>query len=206
MRTFTVAAAVVMCATAVLAADAGKTQFSVTTSNLSYAESGNGSQWSGGVGLALSRAWSPQWSTELAVAMEQHQALYTRFEVVPFQPADQLVPATERRTFRVFPVDLTTQYRFTNSTRWTPYIIGGVRYVAAPAGNNSTAIATTPSGLFNASFAFPGDRAGAEIGAGTSLRITPHIGLRFDAIRLLRSNEVNYDPRVRTSLGVSFRF
>ncbi len=179
MRALGVAAAVMMCATALLAADAGTTQFSVNTSNLSYAQSNNTSEWSGGMALALSRAWSPRWSTEFSVAAEQHVAPYTRFAFLPFQSSDQLAPLTERRRFRVFPVDLTTQYRFTNGSRWTPYVTGGIRYVAAPAGNNSTASILTPDGSIavTGGFAFAGDRTSAEIGAGTSVRLTPRLSL-----------------------------
>lgn len=209
MRTITIAAAVLICAATAFAQDAGKTQLSVTTSNLGFGESNGQSQWSGGFAVALSRAWSPRWSTELSVAAERHKGLYTMFEQQAFQPIGTVVPITVKRSFRVFPVDLTTQYRFTNSSRWTPYLFGGVRYVAAPAGNNSSAAIPTSSGAFmpvTAGFMFGGDRTSAEIGAGTSLRITPHFGLRFDATRLLRSNEVNYDPRLRTAFGVSWKF
>jgi Outer membrane protein beta-barrel domain len=208
MRTITIAAAVLICAATAFAQDTAKTQLSVTTSNLGFGETRGQSEWSGGVAVALSRAWSPRWSTELGVAAERHKGLFTMFEQQPFQPIGVVVPFTVKRSFTVFPVDLTTQYRFTNSSRWTPYVFGGIRYVAAPAGDNSSAAVPTANGFMpvTGGFAFGGDRTSAEIGAGTSLRITPHFGLRFDATRLLRSDEVNYDPRVRAAFGVSWRF
>ena len=208
MRTITIAAALLIGAATAFAQGADWTQLSVTTSNLGFGESNGQSQWSGGVAIALSRAWSQRWSTELSVAAERHQGLYTMFELQPHQSADLLLPVTQRRSFRVFPVDLTSQYRFSNSSRWTPYIFGGVRYVAAPAGEHSNASIVSPNGLqpVTAGFTFGGDRTSAEVGIGTSLRITPHFGLRFDATRLLRSDEVNYDPRVRTAFGVNWRF
>ena len=210
MRTTTIVAALiaVMSTGAAFAQEAGKTQISLATSNVSFGRSNHGSEWSGGIAVALARAWSPRWSTELSVAAERHQALFTHFEVLPLEPLGSIVPVTAPRSFKVFPVDLTTQYRFANSSRWTPYILGGVRYVAAPAGDNVTAGVPTPNGFkaVNGGFRFDGDRTSAELGAGTLLRLTPHFALRFDAISLLRSDEVNYDRRMRASVGISWTF
>ena len=194
MRKAMIAVVALLCASGALAQ---QTQITVFTSNLGYAESAGNSQWSGGIGLALSRSWSSRWATELAVATEEHRGTYTQY--VPAY----LVPVTERRSFRVFPVDLVTQYRFTNDTRWTPYITGGVRYVAGPQRNDKIVLGSAGS---NGGFAFGGDRTSAQIGIGTSLRITPHAGLRFDVNRLLRSDDVNYDPLTRVSIGVSWKF
>ena len=50
------------------------------------------------------------------------------------------------------------------------------------------------------------DRTSAEIGFGTSVAITRHVGFRVDLTRLLRNDSVNYDPLMRTSFGFNFRF
>jgi outer membrane protein W len=160
---------------AATSAFAGDTQLSVFTSNLGYAETKQYSEFTGGLGLALSRAITPRWSAELRVAEERHLG--------------SLVSDSERRTLRVFPVDLLTEYRFSNSSRWTPYVNAGVRYVAEPAGRS----------LY-------GDRIDGQIGVGTSLRITPRFGLRFDVNGLLRSRDVYFDPLIRPSLGVTWRW
>ncbi|MEO8034200.1 MAG: outer membrane beta-barrel protein [Acidobacteriota bacterium] len=191
-----------------VSATAGDVQLSVFTSNPSYTESSGNSRWNAGVGLALSKTWNERWSTEFAVAKEQHRAPYTRFQILPFQSGDQLIPVTGYRSFRVFPIDLTTQYRFQNDSRWTPYVSAGLRYVASPDGGRTTVIANTPAGLtpVNGGFAFDRSRTSAEIGGGVQLRLTPHVGLRFDVMRLLRSDSISYDPLTKASLGVGFKF
>jgi hypothetical protein len=143
---------------AATSAFAGDTQLSVFTSNLGYTQTERYSEFTGGLGIALSRAFTPHWSAELRLAEERHS----------------------RRGLRVFPVDLLTEYRIPNSSRWTPYVNAGLRSVS--------------------------DRIDGQMGAGTSLRITPHFGLRFDVNGLLRSRDVYFDPRIRPSFGVTWRW
>jgi outer membrane protein W len=201
MRAFTVAAILLMCASAVIAADTRAMQLSVFTSNLSFGQSNGQSQWGGGGGIALSRAWSPNWSTELAVAAQRESGLFTINSLAPSGAAS---PLTQRRDFSVFPADLTMQYRFLNQSRWIPYLVAGARYVGAP---RSAQVEVTPSlGNLAGTGSNLQERRSVEAGAGLSVRITPRVGLRVDAMRLLRSDGVNYDPLVRTSFGVSFRF
>jgi outer membrane protein W len=178
MRRAAMFVAVLMCAVAASAADpsSGATQLSVFTSNLAFGQSSTtGSQSRGGIGLALSRAWTPRWSTEISVAAERHRDAYGLFS-------------------SVFPVDLTAQYRFTNGSRWTPYLNAGFRYVSSPAHSN---VNPTFGGA---------DRNSPEVGAGTTLRLTPRLGLRFDMTRLLRNDSVLYDPLTRGSVGLSWKF
>ena len=159
MRRIAFAIAVMMCA-ATAFADSARTQLSFFTSSLGYTESAStGSHWTGGAGVALSYAWSPHWAAEAAAEYQTSRGL------------------------RVVPVDALMQYRFPNSSRWTPYVQAGLRHVNARDERNSF-----------------------QIGAGTSLRITPHFGLRFDVNHLMRSDGGVGDPINRGSIGVSWRF
>jgi outer membrane protein W len=172
--TIALTAALILSATAAMAADSGTTQLSILSSNLGYGRTSSDGYWSGGLGVALSHAWTSHLSTEAAVAFEQHRSSYV---------------VSGLRDFHVFPIDLTTQYRFTSGSAWTPYFVGGVRRVSAPAQG----------------FGFR-DRTSAEAGIGANLRLTPHLGLRFDVTRLIRNDSVNYDPLTRASLGLSWKF
>jgi opacity protein-like surface antigen len=202
MRAFIVATIVVIFANAASAADSSTTQLSFFTSNLSYGQSNGQSQWAGGAGLAISRAWNPHWSTELAVAVQRERGPFTMFSAIGGPSG--LLPVTQLRSFTIYPADLTTQYRFFNSSRWTPYVTAGARYVGAP---QSSHIEIIP-GMANLAGTgwHMAERRSLEAGAGLSVRITPRVGLRLDAMRLLRSDSVNYDPLLRTSIGVSFHF
>jgi outer membrane protein W len=201
MRMTAIAAAVLMCA---VSASAESTEVSIFTSNLSLSESTNtGSQWSGGAGVALSRVWSAHWASEVAVALQRGHAIYTDFRTQP-PGAD-----TQVRAYNVVPIDLTTQYRFTSNSRWTPYVTAGVRYVAAPSHVHPQEIVPVIDGteiVLRGGFPFDGDRASAEVGAGTGVALTPHVGLRLDVMHLLRSEGVAYDPVTRGSVGVSWKF
>ncbi|HEX9160603.1 MAG TPA: outer membrane beta-barrel protein [Thermoanaerobaculia bacterium] len=180
-----------------IAADADKTknQISIFSSDLGFEWTNvNGSRYTGGLGLALARSWTPRWSTEIAVAREQHFA-----ESVAFDDSSGRASVTSER-FHVFPVDVWTQYRFVNSSRWTPYVGAGWRYVHAP----SVEIVREPSPAPRLE-RFP-TRSSGQIGAGTALRITPHFGLRFDGAVLLSNESMTYDPRLRASFGVNWRF
>jgi outer membrane protein W len=202
MRAFIVAAIVVIFANAATAADSGTTQLSFFTSNLGYGSSNGQSQWRGGAGLAISRAWSANWSTELAVAAQRERGAFTMFYAIG--DANGPFPVTRLRSFTIYPADLTTQYRFSNGSRWTPYVTAGARYVGAP---QSSHIEIIP-GMANpvGTGWHMAERRSLEAGAGLSVRITPRVGLRVDAMRLMRSDNVIYDPLLRTSFGVSFHF
>jgi outer membrane protein with beta-barrel domain len=199
-----VAAAALMCAISAIAQGA-RTQFSVFTSNIGYTQSGqDGSNLSGEVSLALSHAWNPRWSTELAVSAARGRAYAMMFNT---GGAAGVVATFERRSFTAYPVDLLAQYRFMSGSRWTPYISGGLRYVARPSDPPNSLAVAIPGSAYAArpNFGF-NDRASAEIGLGAALRLTPHFGLRFDGMRLLRTDSAPYDRLMRGSLGVSWRF
>ena len=143
MRAFIVAAIVVIFANAATAADSSSTQLSFFTSNIGFGKSNGQSEWRGGAGLAISRAWNPHWSTELSVAAQRERGPFTMFYAIGGPSG--LTPVTRLRSFTIYPADLTTQYRFFNSSRWTPYVTAGARYVGAP---QNSPIEITP-GLAN---------------------------------------------------------
>src|SRR6478672_8567410 len=149
MRIAAIALSITLCAGA---ASAANTQLTLFSSNLSLEGDSVGTRWHGGFGLALSRSWTHRWSTELAVATQRHSAGYVEFLQVSEQSGP--APVTVRREFHVYPADLTTQYRFTNSSRWTPYVSGGFRYVASPTHSHPA-----PAGsAIRGGFQFGGDR------------------------------------------------
>lgn len=176
-----------------MTAFASDSQFSIFTSDLGYESAKTPttrySERTGGLGLALSHAFTPQWSVELKVADERHIGRTAT------APPDSIIANIDRRAFHTVPVDFLTQYRFVNSSRWTPYVSGGVHYVH------------TPSGILRADRTEDvRSRTATEVGAGTLLRITPHFGLRFDANFLLGAHNVPYDAQFRPSFGVFWRF
>ena len=95
----------------------------------------------------------------------------------------ELAVSDERHSIRVFPVDALAQYRLANSSRWTPYVSMGMRTV------NDVHRRTT-----------------GEVGLGTTFRLTDRAGFRLDVMRLLRSDDVSYDPLIRPSFGFTFKF
>jgi len=190
MRRFTIMSLGLLLAAATAIAaepETGKTALSVFTSNLGWEMSHNDTTRTGGIGLALSHAFTRQWSAEIKVAREQH------YGAVAIYTGEPPSPIIERVPFHEYPVDLLTHYRFVNGSRWTPYVNGGFRYVSAPKTGDS------PNQVF-------GHRYDLQVGVGTDLRLTQHLGLRFDVNRLVRSQDVFYDPLFRPSLGLKWNF
>jgi outer membrane protein W len=161
----------------------------------------NVSEWTGGGGLSLDHAWNARWSTEASVGFEQRYNTHGIF--VPVSSGGN-APATVRDKIDTYPIDLMMRFRFPNESRWTPYIAAGAHYAGAP---DITYFQRTNS-------IFPGpvtlarysDRFGAQIGAGTTFRITPRVGLQLDLKQQLRTHEVFFDPLVRGSFGVNWKF
>lgn len=196
MRRLFLAVALMLVATATMA----QTQVSVFTSDLGYIlSSGHYSERTGGFGLALSHALTPHWGLELKIADEKHYG----GSVVWTDPA--ATPSVTYRTFHATPMDLLGQYRFPNSSRWTPYLSAGVHYVSAPNLNDTFWYRDQEGNVHTYQRKSVGSRAAGEVGVGTSLRITPHFGLRFDANVLVAPGRY-YDDLFRPSLGLSWRF
>ena len=114
-------------------------------------------------------------------------------------------PVTERVDVQSYPIDLTTRYRFANTSRVTPYLGAGMRYVRAPQNiNRLVFVGNGP--LFPVTLAPYSDRFSGEVAGGLTARLTPHIGVEVDVKRLLRSDAVPFDSLTRTSAGLTFRF
>lgn len=202
MRRFAVSLALILAATTASAADpeAGKTQFSIFTSNLGYSWSRNHySARTGGLGLAISHAFTRNWGLELKVADEKHYGgtlTYTNWSTPP---------AVTYRTFHATPVDLLARYQFPNSSRWTPYVSAGVHHVFAPTMTDTLLRQDAQGNVTPFQRTSVSSRTIGEVGAGTSLRITPHFGLRFDVNTLVGPGRY-YDDTFRPSIGVNWRF
>ncbi|HSP33701.1 MAG TPA: hypothetical protein VLU46_05235 [Thermoanaerobaculia bacterium] len=199
--------AILLATTAASAADT--TQLSLFTSNLGAVHSSGYTRYTGGAGIALAHAFTTRWSAELRVAAEQHWK-----DVTAAIPATPYIPVPMRVKFRVYPIDLLAKYSFPNQSRWTPYVSGGVRYVNTPAIHRADLCVGMPDSPCSQWTSVPfqrasnpvSDRFDAQLGIGTNVRITPRFGLCFDANALLRSDDVSYDPLVRPSFGVNWRF
>jgi outer membrane protein W len=184
-----------------VSASAGDIRLSVLTNNLSYTNSKGNVSVDGGGGLAISKEWSPNLVTELSVSMEKYRTTFAVFDEVL---ADgQLHTLAVNRSFRTIPIDFTTQYQFNNDSRWTPYIVGGLRYVSL----QGTGPMAVPPGATPFPSSTPLEsRTSAEVGLGTRFRFTDHAGARVDVMRLLRTDGVYYDHLTRVSLGLTWKF
>ena len=174
-------------------------QFHIFVSDVGYVESSTtGSSWSGSAGLGFTHVWNPKWSTEGSIAFDRRHALVTEF---PFGS-----PVTQRENIDTYPVDLTMHFRFPNDSRWTPYLTGGVHYVAAPRNFFKPGTFDPVVGAQRIGTERYGNRTSGELGGGVLFRITPHVGLQFDVKRLLRTDKVLFDPLTRGSAGLSISF
>lgn len=210
------AAALLLAAAAVHADDlrTGTKQFSFFLTDPSFTETrSQGSNVSGGAGLAFSYVFARQWSAQLSIAAQEHRDVFTRFTPVATPEGTVLfAPLSTVETVRTFPVELLGKYHFFNESRWTPFLGAGVRYVQAP--NIPSTFQTfvpepigsaAPGTLFVSGPRY-GTRTSAELAAGVALRITPSLSLDLEARRLLRSDGLPYDPVNRGVIGLSWRF
>ena len=210
------AAALLLCTFTANADDlrAGTKQFSVFISDPSFTEShSQGSNVSGGAGLAFSYVFTRNWSAQLSVAAQEHRDLVTRSVALFPDPSGTVLyaPATSVETVRTYPVELLTRYHFPNESRWTPFLGAGVRYVRSPdVASPLQFFVPPPSGSVPGAVYVSGpsyrNRTSAEVTGGVALRITPTVSLDLEARRLLRSDGVAYDPVNRGVIGVSWRF
>jgi hypothetical protein len=166
-----------------------------------------------GIGLGVAYVPAPQWDVELTVASQTHRSPYTRFFAAPLpdgQPGT-LYPATEFHEYRVNPVDLSVTRHFLTGQTIAPYVRAGVRYVAAPddPAPTATIVPYFPGAIpvfeVEQGFGFH-DRVSAQAGAGVRLRLTPRTAFRVEATRLLRSEEIDFDPLTRYAAGLSWVF
>ena len=73
--------------------------------------------------------------------------------------------AYEGSVFRSLSVDLTTQYRFTNGSRWTPYLNAGIRLCELAGATHQTR--DNPYQVIGG-FGYRADRRSVEVGLGTT--------------------------------------
>jgi outer membrane protein W len=132
----------------------------------------------GGFGLALEYRWRPRLGLELSLAGWRHELLVSH--------GGELV-TDEVRTY---PVNLVGQYHFTTDGPWKPYLGVGARYVRGP---------RSVIGELE-------DHLSPQIAAGVEYQTRDHMSLTFDARRLLRDDDVRYDPYFQASLGLGWRF
>jgi len=170
-----------------------------TTSGNNAPVTRNVSEWSGGGGISLDHSWNERWSTEASIGFDRQHTTGTRFVGG--------TPVTERQTADTYPVDLMMRFRFPNDTRWAPYIAAGAHYVGAP---NVGVLGIVPvvgvGGTDPVTILHYHDRFSAQVGVGTTFRITPHVGLQFDLKRQLQERSIFFDPLTRGSFGVNLSF
>ncbi len=163
----------------------GPVRLSVFVSNVGYTESDStGSNFNGSVGAALEYRFAPQWSAALSVSADEN----TRF----FEPPPPEVFGlswVSRMDVRSYPVDFITQYHIANRSKWQPYVGAGARFVSGP---------SAPEKFDN--------RLSAQVAAGVDWNFASAWSVRFDAKRLLRTDEVFYDDLTKVSVGVGWRF
>lgn len=162
-----------------------KNSLSVFYSNPSFWwTSGYGGHSEGGVGLAVSHAFSPSFSTELSVARER----YTLLRSVSGAPPYRLT------TVHVMPIDAMAKYHFLTESRWKPYAGLGLRYASTnEVGRGQYTIFRTPS--FN-----------PEVSGGVVFQLRPRIGLVVDAKQLIGTHDLHSDPAFKVSAGFHWRF
>lgn len=143
------------------------------------------SHWYGGVGLAYNVFVTPNISAQIAGAVEEHRS---RGYVVDGFGGIQFVDPVNLRTY---PIDVSARYHFFTESRWKPYLGAGVRYLAAPHH-------VDPEFRFR-------DRTNAQIVGGVEFLVKPAIGIILDGKQNLGDRET-YDPFLKVSVGVSWRF
>lgn len=207
-----------LCSSTLWAADGSgeRWRVSILASEISKSDS---NVWSddahAGIGVGVAYAPTAQWDVELTASQQNYRSPYTRLLYIP--PFDggpgDLVPVTEFHRYRVMPLDLSVTRHFLTDQVIAPYVRAGVRYVDAP-GNpapTTTVIGNYPNPPFvhftpvSEGFGFQ-DRTSAQAGAGVRLRLTPRTAIRAEAMRLLRSEDADFDPLTRYAVGVSWLF
>lgn len=207
MRKTLLAVAVAVLSTTALFADdlhPGSNNISAYLSDLGFTSSSTtGDNWSGGAGVALEHAWTNRITTVLSLGAERHRLFNTHFVPVNSQGP---VPVSSYSDEYTYPIDLMARYHFNNTSRWTPYVGAGGRFVKAPDAVEPQYVIDT-NGLYRVVGARRlENRVSPEINAGVIFHITPRVGLQIDGKRLVRGDSVGFDPLNKVSIGVSWRF
>jgi len=199
--------ALFVCSSAAQAADlSDRWRISILASEMSNTHE----PWSdlhAGVGIAVAYELAKHTDVELTASNQTYRAPYLTF-VPGFQPDGSLLPVTIFRRYHVLPIDLTLTRHFLTTSRVSPYVRGGVRYVDAPDGAGySVSFVPLSGGLYRVETGQGlGNRTSLEAGGGVQLNLTSRTAIRLEAMRLLRSERVQFDPLTRFAAGVSWKF
>lgn len=165
-----------------------------------------------GFAIGIAYVPAPEWDVEFTVATQTHRSPYTRVFYVPVVPGQPgaVYPSTEFRDYRVYPVDLSVTRHFLTDRVLAPYVRAGARYIDAPDDPGATTVFISPlvehvPVQVSEGFGFR-DRVSAQAGAGLRVRLTERIALRGEATRLLRSQEMDFDPLLRYAVGFAWAF
>lgn len=207
MRRIILAICISLIAGAAMAEDptARPLRVSFFVNQLAYSE-GSSSSFEAGAGVALTYAVTSNWSAEVGVGMQRRHSHYQTPVPIDGPPGSFRV---EQRSLDMdtYPVDLTAQYRLPSFSRFSPYVGAGMRYVRGPAVGGMFVSTGNPDHPYTQVNTFYADnRASAQVMAGAVLRLTSRAGLLFDVRRLLRSDNVSYDPLTKGSVGFTWKF
>jgi outer membrane protein W len=142
-----------------------------------------------GYGAAFNHAWTPRFSTGVAVAVEDAVVAVCSGGIFTPQRCSEF-------SARTYPVDLTGCFHFINDTRWKPYLGLGLRYVGAPD--------LTPDALLLVGQPYS-DHVNPELVGGLEFLIGPSFGITAE-VKGLVSNSEDYDPVFKVSGGLNWRF
>ena len=127
-----------------------------------------------GFGGSVEVRATPHWAVELAASSAKHKltigGIFTG-HVIEFRTRD---------------IDLTAHYYFVNTTRWQPFLGGGVHHVTASSDEVE-------------------DRTSAIVDGGVHFMITPSFSIRIAGKGLL-NDDVSYDSSLKAEVGVGWRF
>ncbi len=86
-----------------------------------------------GVGLGVAYQVRPLWDLELSIADQAYRSPYTQVIAVigPGTTPVTILPVTTFRRYHVHPLDLVATRQFMTTSRFSPYIKAGARYVRA---------------------------------------------------------------------------
>jgi opacity protein-like surface antigen len=174
-RTTTILAVVLIGTGFSLSAQETGPRVTVFASGLEYVA--DGSELSGGVGVALSYRWASPFGVELSTTSQKY-----RGDAVGTPGNTGLLI---REIVRSEPVDVVAQYHFARGGRWKPYAGAGVHYLDARGAESS----------FH-----------PQVNGGVFYSLTPHLALRLDGRYVIGNRTAFHDPAFKPSAGMSLRF
>jgi outer membrane protein W len=140
-----------------------------------------------GYGAAFSEAWTPRFSTAIAVGVED--------PTVCVGGSFLERPCTQIK-LKTHPIDLSGRYHFLNDTRWKPYLGAGLRYTPAP---KLTAEQRTLVGHDYSDHVYP------EAVGGVEFVVVPSFGITVEGKQLAGSRQP-YDSLFNVSGALNWRF